>query len=234
MAQQDVPLPPWQQPAKPSAARPVLSRDGIVDTALRILDEEGLDAVSMRRVAQALGTGVASLYVHVANKEQLLQLLLDRVYGEVIVPPPDPDRWQEQIKQFARSLRAVLHRHRDIARITFGPMPVGPNFVVVMEDFMALLAAAGVPARIAGALGDILSLYAQAFALEEAAAYHTKDAEQDGRQIQDYLLSLPAERFPHVRGMAAHMAEDGSADERFELGLDLLLRGVAATSERPS
>ena len=224
MAEPVVPPPPWQRPSK--APRPALSRNGVVDAALRILDQEGLDAISMRRVAQALGTGVASLYAHVANKEQLLQLLLDRIYGELSVPPPDPERWQEQIKDFARDLRALLHRHRDIARITFGPMPVGPNFVVVMEGFMAVLDAGGVQGHVAAAAGDLISLYAQAYALEESAAYGSP-AERSGAEIRDYLMSLPPERFPHVLGLAV-MMQDGNANDRFELGLDVLVRGIAS------
>ncbi|MGH3712747.1 MAG: TetR/AcrR family transcriptional regulator [Micromonosporaceae bacterium] len=222
----EIPTPPWHRPARAAAVRPVLSQDGIVEAALRLLDTEGLDAISMRRVAQELGTGVASLYVHVAHKEQLLQLLLDRIYGEVSVPAPDPARWQEQLKEFARELRGVLRRHRDIAKITFGPMPVGPKFVVVMEDFLALLDAGGVPPKVAAATGDILSLYAQAFALEESASY-SEGAKQDGQQIRDYLTSLPPQRFPHLLGLVSMMSDD-NADERFELGLDLLVRGIVS------
>lgn len=224
----EIPTPPWHRPARAAATRPVLSQDGIVEAALRLLDTEGLDAISMRRVAQELGTGVASLYVHVANKEQLLQLLLDRVYGEVSVPTPDPARWQEQLKEFARELRGVLRKHRDIAKITFGPMPVGPKFVVVMEDFLALLDAGGVSPRVAAATGDILSLYAQAFALEESASYSPEAAERDGGRIRDYLTSLPPQRFPHLLGLVSMMSDD-NADERFELGLDLLVRGIESS-----
>ncbi|MGH3735115.1 MAG: TetR/AcrR family transcriptional regulator [Micromonosporaceae bacterium] len=226
MSEAEIPTPPWHRPAKPTASRPVLSQNGIVAAALRILDTEGLDAISMRRVAQELGTGVASLYVHVAHKEQLLQLLLDRIYGELTVPAPDPEHWQDQLKQFARELRGVLRGHRDVARIMFGPMPVGPKFVVVMEDFLALLDAAGVPPTVAAATGDMLSLYAQAFALEESVSYGP-EAARDGRRIHEYLTSLPPERFPHLLGIAATMRDD-NADERFELGLDILVRGIAA------
>jgi AcrR family transcriptional regulator len=230
MSQQSVPAPPWHRPAKPPATRPTLSQDGIVSAALRVLDEEGLDAISMRRVAQALGTGVASLYAHVANKEQLMQLVLDRIYGELTVPPADPERWQEQLKDFARDLRALFLRHRDVARITFGPMPVGPNFVVVLERFLAILDAGGVRGPLVGATGDILSLYAQAFALEESASY-AATTKPGGAAISDYLSALPADRFPHVIAIAA-MMQDGNADDRFELGLDLLIRGIEAARDR--
>lgn len=84
-----VPTPPWQRPTRTLADRPPLSRQRIVDKALALLAKEGLDAVSMRRVAQALATGPASLYAHLRNKEELDQLMLDQLIGAVTVPEPD-------------------------------------------------------------------------------------------------------------------------------------------------
>src|SRR5215475_15592084 len=89
----ELPVPGWKRTRQPSAPRPQLSRDLIVDTAMKLLDADGLDGVSMRRVAEVLGTGPASLYAHVANKDELLDLLLDRVVAEIEVPDPDPQRW---------------------------------------------------------------------------------------------------------------------------------------------
>ena len=80
-----------------------LSREAIAAAALAIVDAEGLDAMTMRRVAQELGTGAASLYAHVAGKEELLELVVERVIGEVEIPDePDPEHWQEQLKDGLR------------------------------------------------------------------------------------------------------------------------------------
>src|SRR5215207_9689886 len=99
--------PPWQQARSPRAARTPLSRERIVEAALQILVDEGYEAVSMRKVAQALGTGPASLYAHVANKKDLDQLLVDHAAAQVRIPDPDPEHWQEQLKDAMRSSLGV-------------------------------------------------------------------------------------------------------------------------------
>ena len=81
------------------------------------MDREGLDALTMRTVAHSIGTGAASLYAHVASKEELLELVVERVIAEVQMPgEPHPERWQEQLKECARAIRAVFSRHRDLRR----------------------------------------------------------------------------------------------------------------------
>lgn len=84
----DLPPAPWAKKPKPAKAeaKPALTRQAIVDSAMRIIDTEGLDAVSMRRIAQDLGTGAASLYAHVADKEELLDLVVDQIMGEMTLP----------------------------------------------------------------------------------------------------------------------------------------------------
>src|SRR4051794_32123962 len=100
-----LPIPPWSaRRRRPARDRTPLSRDAIVDAAMAILDAEGLDALTMRRVATALGTGPASLYAHVAGKDELLELMIDRVAAELEVPDPDPDHWQEQVKDGIRGM----------------------------------------------------------------------------------------------------------------------------------
>src|SRR6185295_17980549 len=92
----DVPDPPWwRRKAEPAARdkRP-LTRELIVDAALVLLERDGLQGLSMRRLAQELDAGAASLYWHVGDKEELLNLLLDRIVGETPVPEPDPENWQ--------------------------------------------------------------------------------------------------------------------------------------------
>src|SRR5207302_9338404 len=111
-----IPEPPWRLDARARAApRIPLTREAIIAAAVRVLDREGMDGLSMRRVAEELGTGVASLYWHVRNKGELLQLLFERLSGEIELPDPDPSRWREQLKDVGRQFRAAAHRHRDFA-----------------------------------------------------------------------------------------------------------------------
>ncbi|HEX2403614.1 MAG TPA: helix-turn-helix domain-containing protein, partial [Acidimicrobiia bacterium] len=109
-AEKSLPDPPWWEVPKRGEPRATLSREAIVDAAIEVLDRHGLDGLSMRRVAEVLGTGPASLYWHVADKEQLIHLILDRVMGELELSEPDSSRWEEQIREFARSGRAMFRR----------------------------------------------------------------------------------------------------------------------------
>ncbi|HYW23548.1 MAG TPA: TetR/AcrR family transcriptional regulator C-terminal domain-containing protein [Terriglobales bacterium] len=233
----DVPEPPWRLDARVRPApRVPLTRDGIVEAALRVLDRDGMDGLSMRRVAEELGTGVASLYWHVRNKGELLQLLFERLSAEAELPEPDPSRWQEQLRDLARQMRASAHRHRDAARISLGRVPSGPAIARFTEWLFELLTPAGIPDRVIAYLGDLAGLYVGAFAFEESLGLASPTGEdlppeQIVAMFSDYLLSLPADRFPHIHRAIGDIF-GGDADERFEFGLDVILRGIA-TYARP-
>src|SRR5580700_10530465 len=146
----DIPPPPWQRtPERPARRRDPISRDAIVTAAVQLLDREGLAALSMRKLADELGAGAASLYWHVGSKDGLLDLVLDEVIGEGKVPDPDPDRWQEQLKQVARDQRAASLRHPWIVRVSIGRIPMGPNALRYSERILAILRAGGLPPRLA-------------------------------------------------------------------------------------
>jgi len=230
----DLPVPSWKRSRPAPAARPQLSREVIVDTALRLLDADGLDGVSMRRVADELGTGPASLYAHVANKEELLDLLLDRVAAEVTVPAPDPERWQEQLRQMVRDMHAVFTRHRDIAFVSLANIPTGGNVLRIADGMMAIMLAGGVPPKVAGWALDRLALYIASDAYEESLYANRQQAsglpieqfmEQYVGGIVEFYKNLPPGQFPTL---AAHVADlvGGDGDERFEFGLDMIVRSL--------
>ena len=128
--------------------RTPLTRQAIVEAALRVLDREGMDALSMRKVGEELGTGAASLYWHVRNKEELLQLVFEAVIEETRLPTPDPANWQEQLREFARASRTTLGGHRDVARISLGRIPAGPTLALYSEWlFETCCARSGFPIR---------------------------------------------------------------------------------------
>jgi TetR/AcrR family transcriptional regulator, tetracycline repressor protein len=232
-----LPVPPWRVEAR-ARARPrlPLTRAAIVEAALRVLDREGVDGLSMSRVAQELGTGAASLYWHVRNKDELLQLLSERLGDELALPAPDPTRWQEQLKAVARQIRAAAHRHRDSARISLGRLPSGPALARVTEWLFELLTPAGIPDPVIAYLGDLLALYVGAYAFEESLGVASPTGEplppeQIVAMLRAYLLSLPADRFPHTHRAIGDLFA-GDPDQRFELGLDVILRGIG-TYARP-
>ena len=229
----DIPPPPWQRVPErlKSRRRDPLTREAIVTAAIRVLDAEGLDRFSMRRVAEELDTGAASLYWHVGSKDGLLDLVFDEVIGEQGIPDPEPERWQEQIKEVARTMRGTILRHRDIVQISIGRIPMGPNAVRFSERVLAILRAGGVPDRLAVQGYLLLISVVNGFTVDEAG-YAEADVEtappmdEAAELVRGYLASLPADQFPNLGEAAEHFAETDQ-DARFELLLDLFVNGLA-------
>jgi len=231
-----IPEPPWKAAPRERPARPPLTRDAIVDAALRVLEREGAAGLSMRRVAQELGTGTGSLYWHVSSKEELINLLVDRVASQIEVPPPDPERWQEQLKDWMLQAWRVFQRYPGVAGLTLGRIPVGPNLVRWTEWMLALLRGAGVPDHIAAFAGDLGGLYLGASAYERGMAGSPPtgedlSADEVVRMIRGYYESLPADQFPNVLATLDELFS-GGPDERFELGLEVIIRGLASYIQR--
>jgi AcrR family transcriptional regulator len=236
----EIPPPPWAPARGRSPRREPLDRDAIVDAALRVLDREGIDGLSMRRLAEELGTGPATLYWHVRNKDELLDLVLERVIGEFTPPPADPARWEEQLRKMAHSMRNVMRSHRDLARISLGRWPLGPNALRVLEWTLALARGAGLPDRDAARVGYLLPLYVMGFALDQDAegpmpVEEGTTLDERIEEIRAYFASL-ADHFPNIAATADEIV-GGDIDERFEYGLDVLLAGLASraggTGSRP-
>ncbi|HZD23898.1 MAG TPA: TetR/AcrR family transcriptional regulator [Acidimicrobiia bacterium] len=215
--------PPWWEMRKRADSRASIDREAIVTAAIAVLDEAGLEGLSMRRVAAVLGTGAASLYWHVADKDQLIDLVLDRIMGEIELPEPDPEHWEKQIKDFARRARAVFRNHQDVAQASLGRVPMGPNLVRLAEWTLALLRGAGIPDQEAAWFPDLAALIGGAQAVEDHMAT-TADGAFD-TAMGEYLSKLPADRFPNIVATSKALVS-GGADERFEFALELLVRGL--------
>jgi AcrR family transcriptional regulator len=238
LARGTLPQPPWRLDRRARAApRIPLTRDAIVEAAVRVLDREGMDGLSMHRVAKELGTGAGSLYWHVRNKGELLQLLSERLLVEIELPDPDPSRWAEQLKDLGRQMRALSRRHRDGARITLGRLPSGPSIARFAEWLFELLTPVGIPDQVIAYLGDMVSLYVGAYAFEESLGVASPTGEdlspaQIVALFRDYLLSLPADTFPHIHRAIGDLF-GGDPDERFEFGLEVILRGIRTYAQPP-
>ncbi len=165
-----------------------------------LLERDGLQGLSMRKLAQELDAGAASLYWHVGDKEELLSLLLDRIVGEATVPEPDPDNWQATVKELARATRRHLSERRDAAQLSLGRVPAGPNSLPILERNLAVLAASALPPRVIAYAADMFALYVGAFAYEE----NIRSEEQASpEQLGAYWSSLPPEQFPVMTRLAA-------------------------------
>ncbi|MEZ0093005.1 TetR/AcrR family transcriptional regulator [Streptacidiphilus sp. EB129] len=211
-----------------------LSREAIVEVALGIVDAEGLGALSMRRIAQELNTGPASLYAHVSGKEQLVELLLDRVYGDMDHPVPDPGRWREQVTEYLRRSRDNLVAHRDLARVAMAVnIPTTPNALDAAETMLALLRAGGLSKQVAAYGVDLLALYvtSSAYEMSERGEAVTRDQAQDYLDgVRGFFSSLPADRFPVLTSMVPELTRD-EGDERFDFGVGVILAGLVAREQ---
>lgn len=229
---------PGAKPRRVRAER-VLSRESIVAAALRIIDTEGIDAVTMRRVGQELGTGGASLYAHIDGKDELLELVYDEVAGEVPAITADPKRWQEQLKEYLRSWHATLLAHRDLARVGLGRVPVGPNSIRGMETMLAIMRAGKLEDAVIGYGADLLAAYIAGSAYEGSLWLSGKAATPEAseayhRELETYFATLPADQFPTLVSLVPALMGDPADDAtaRFEFGLDVIVRGLVARSKR--
>ena len=240
MSSDELPPPPRlpSRAAQPKRREPrerALTRDAIAAATLKIVDAEGLDAVTMRRVAQELGTGAASLYAHVAGKDELLELVVERVIGEVPIPDePDPAHWQEELKDGMRMIRAAIGGHRDLARAIFARIPFGENALGGAEWMIRTLRAGGLPDQVIAYACDLLPLYVTAVAYEESL-YAGENVTPEvmlefNESMRRYYASVPADRFPNIVALATELTT-GTGDERFEFGLEVLVRGLAAMAQ---
>jgi AcrR family transcriptional regulator len=231
-----IPPPPWRTARPQNRRRAPLTQDRIVDVALDLLRREGYKNVSMRRLAQALGTGPASLYAHVENKRELDQLVVDRVIDPALIPEPDPEHWPGQVKQVMRSMREMYRQNPGVARATMAMIPTGPSGLAAIERMLKLFVAAGVPDQVAAWSADLIALYVCAISYDETLwedkATQEQQHEYFAQQLRGYFQSLPADQFPTLVALATAMAT-GDDEDRFEFGIEVIVAGIAALAARP-
>jgi AcrR family transcriptional regulator len=231
----------WKQRGKEPRRLRGLSRDDIVATAIAIADAEGTAAVSMRRIARDLHVGAMSLYWYVESKDELHQLMLEGVQGEIDAPEPSGD-WRADLTAYASSTRAALLRHSwAIDFIGIGP-PSGPNDAHNAERLIAAVDGLGLDA--AGTMWVLMTLgtYVMGAALREiqeqrwergrtAAMDGMTEAEIEEAQDEFERRIRESGRYPHLtKILDANIDPDApdTRDERFRFGLSCVLDGIAA------
>jgi AcrR family transcriptional regulator len=215
-------------------AKQPLSVDAVVDAGLRVLKADGLEAVTMRRVAAELDTGPASLYVYVANRDELCTAMLDRVIGTVDTEPPDPLRWREQVHRLRTPSVAAMRAPPGIAPVALSNSPTGGNALVGAESMLAILRAGGIADQPAAWACDILPLIATATAVEGDIYAAREDGETEEEAIARVSAAfgaLPAERFPNLSELAGELTS-GDGEQRFAFAIDCMLDGLLAASRR--
>jgi AcrR family transcriptional regulator len=226
----------WTRP-RTGREQPALSREHIVSEALRLLDEEGIDALSMRKLGGRLGAGATSLYRHVANKDELIELAVDEVYGEIeVTASPDPATWRTDTARCAHSLRATILRHPWIASVLgeTGMSYLGPNWMRVSEAMLKLLTTAGFPADEADRVLGTLVAYVTGMATSEAAWLTVlARSGQDEQTLVERLWPAAEEAAQDYPLLREGYAEQRGADPRtareegFQYGLERVLDGLA-------
>lgn len=210
-------------------AKAPLSEQAIVDAALAILEAEGLDAVSMRRVAAALDTGAGSLYVYIDNRDGLLTAMFDRIIAAVTLEIPDPSRWRAQLHTLLERLRAELVRHPGMAAATMVDPPRTDVAMRLLENLLGLLLAGGLDAQDAAWAADILSAQVTYAAIE--TELRRTDPSALAADITANFARLPPGEFPLITAHAAQLVA-GDSGERFRFAIDVVLDGVLGRSSR--
>ncbi|MBM7504053.1 TetR/AcrR family transcriptional regulator [Agromyces aurantiacus] len=200
-----------------------LSTHRVVVEAIRLADREGVDGLSMRRLAGVLGAGAMSLYHYVASKDDLLDAMIDVVFEEIELPPEETD-WQSAMRRRAVSAREVLVRHPWAIGLMESRTSPGPANLRHREAVTACLRRAGFSVVMATHANWVLDSYVYGFALQEASVPFDTAAELAEMTEGVYLPQLPPDEFPYLNESAAALVAAGydPADE-FAFGLDLIL-----------
>jgi AcrR family transcriptional regulator len=213
------------QQAKASRRRRApLTRERVLRAALALADEGGHEALSMRNLGKKLGVEAMSLYNHVANKEDILDGLIDMVFGELEVPTPREGDWQDAMRRRANSVRDALNRHRWAVGLMEGRMNPGPASLRHHDAVMGCLREAGFPFRAAVHASSVMDAYIYGFALQEKnLPFDTPDQVSEVMEVQ--RRNVPAmDAYPYLVEVATEMARGGyDYATEFAFGLDLIL-----------
>jgi AcrR family transcriptional regulator len=216
-------------------AKAPLSEQVIVDAALEILRAEGLDAVTMRRVAAELDTGPASLYVYIGGRDELRAAMLDRVSQSVPLEQPDPGRWREQVHTLLTRVLRALEAHPGIAQVAVANVPTTEHAMDFAENLMAVLLAGGIDPQDAAWACDVLPLIVTATAVEtgvhQARAASGGSLDETLAKLSQAFAGLAPERYPLLTAHAAELMS-GDGDQRFTFAIDTFLDGLVARSAR--
>jgi len=225
-----------------------LSREEIVRAAISVAAAEGPEAISMRRIARELNAGAMSLYWHVSSKEELLDLMMDEIEAEIVVPEPSGD-WRADLSAFAHMTRATLSRHKWAIEFIGSRPPSGPNDVRNLERLLSLLDSTGVDdyrvimgvfmTVVTFVIGSVLREAQEVRFQREQERFHADmtEAEIQAEHERYYTWFKDSGRYPHIiRLMESGVDPDDpkTREERFQFSLDCVLDGIAARLAPPA
>ncbi|WP_367318822.1 TetR/AcrR family transcriptional regulator [Streptomyces sp. HUAS ZL42] len=220
--------------ARDRAPRIPLSRQKVLHAAVVLADETGLEALTMRKLGEAVGVEAMSLYTHVANKEDLLNGMIDVVFGEIDLPSGDDD-WKTAMRQRAISVRRALSRHRWAIGLMESRRSPGPATLRHHDAVLGCLRKAGLSVALTAHAYSALDSYIYGFALQESSLPFDTPAET-AELAQAILTEAPADQYPHLAELTTqHVLRPGyDYGNEFEFGLDLILDGLESARGQES
>ncbi|MHA6765317.1 TetR/AcrR family transcriptional regulator [Streptacidiphilus sp. PAMC 29251] len=221
-------------------AKPALTRGGIVATAVDLMAAEGLERVTMRRLAQELDTGPASLYVYVRNTAELHAAILDELLGSVDLTPARAagsgtaeaaeGDWRERLTRILTSYIKVLFEHPALAGSALVARPVGAHYLDLVEALLALLSEGGLPPARAAWAVDLLLLFATSTAAEQSTRSQSIDAQDEWDALTATLRNTSETRHPHIAALSGELLS-GTGQARLAWGFQALISGILAAPE---
>ena len=222
------PAPAGSGPAGSAGRKPPITAERITDAALQVVAADGYDALTIRSVANVLGTGPSSLYAHIVNRADIDDLLVGRLCAQIMLPEPDPARWQEQIRDVCGQIRDQYLKYPGIPRAALAMAGTNLEVLRVSEGMFAILLAGGIEPRTAAWAMDAMSLYVAAHALETSLV-EQRQSDPEATWVLSLVgrfSALPEATFPHTTRYATELTS-GTGPERFEFALGLLIDHLA-------
>ncbi|MEU6559816.1 TetR/AcrR family transcriptional regulator [Nocardia nova] len=210
-------------------AKPPLTREGIVGAAVAVMRAEGLEKVTMRRLATELDTGAASLYVYFPNAAELRAAVLDQLLADVELNPVGAEAdWRAGLEAVLASYLDVLLRYPALARSALLTRPSGPRYLDLLDTLLGLLDQGGVDERRAAWAVDLLLQVATATGAEQATRAENPDDAEQWNTLVTAITDADPDRHPHVHGLGRELLS-GPGSARVEWGLSVLINGILAT-----
>jgi len=222
---------PGRPDAVPTPRNP-LNRQWVLRAAIALADESGIESLTMRRLGKAVGVEAMSLYNHVANKEDLLDGMIDVVFSEIDLPSAG-DSWQTAMRKRAISVRTVLSRHRWAVGLMESRTAPGPATLRHHDAVIGCLLDAGFPVELAAHAYSVLDSYIYGFALQERGLPFNTPAESSAL-AQAILARFPVDQYPHLAEFTLnHVLQPGyDYGNEYGFGLDLILDGLERSCKR--
>lgn len=213
-----------RRPGRPKAGQEMLTRDRILTTALRLVDEHGVEALSMRRLATELGVDPMAIYHHLPGKQAILAGLIEIVFNELQLPAIESATWQEQVRAFARAYHSLTRAHPNlILYLVTDPESCANAALVANEVLYTALAAAELSPVAIVRTADLVVDYLNGFALAESSDRIGKPGER--QELLRRLSEQPPEQFPTMRWVFNHLTQD-EIQADIEVGLEIILAGI--------